>query len=183
MKPQELKLAFVEMRAEGHSYQEICDKLHIAKATCTKWERELRDQIDRMKAEAMETLYESYHMTKASRIKTLGSTLESIETALESADLSEADPLKLMDMKLKYAEALKKEYTATAPAFTPGERIDGKAILEALASLLDRIRAGEVTADQASRESRVLSDLLKAYDLTEIRAKVDELEAVLNRRQ
>lgn len=182
MKPQELKLAFVEMRAEGHSFQEICDKLHIAKGTCTKWERELRDQIDRLKAEAMETLYESYHMTKASRIKTLGSTLENIEAALESADLSEADPLKLMDMKLKYAEALKKEYTSTAPAFTPGEQIDGKAILEALASLLDRIRTGEVTADQATRESRVLSDLLKAYDLTEIRARVDELEAVLNRR-
>lgn len=183
MKPQELKMAFVEMRAEGHSYQEICDKLHIAKGTCTAWERELREEIDRMKAQAMEALYESYGMTKASRIKKLGSTLENIETALAHADLSEADPLKLMDMKLKYAEALKKEYTSTAPAFTPGETIDGKAIMEALASLLDRIRTGDISTDQATRESRVLSDLIKAYDSTELKKRLDELEAILNRRQ
>jgi hypothetical protein len=48
-----------------------------------------------------------------------------------------------------------------------------------MGDLLDRVRAGEVTTEQASRESLILSNLLKAYDTVEVKAKLEELEAIV----
>lgn len=183
MKPQELKREFVKLRAEGKSYQAICDQLHIAKGTCTKWERELKAEIAELKRAELNELYTSYHMTKEARIKKLGEALSKIDTALAGADLSETDPAKLLDFKLKYTEALKAEYVGTEPAFQFGEHIDAKDIVTALGDLLNRIRAGEVTPEQANKESVVLANLLRAYDTVEVKAKLDELEAIIGGRQ
>lgn len=182
MKPQELKREFVRLRAEGKSYQAICDQLHIAKGTCTKWERELKAEIDELKRAELDELYTSYHMTKKARIQKLGETLEKIDTALAVADLTETDPAKLLDFKLKYTEALKGEYVGTEPAYTLGDSIEAKNIVTALGDLLNRIRAGEVTPEQANKESMVLANLLKAYDTVEVKTKLDELEAIIGGR-
>ena len=183
MKPQELKREYIRLRAEGKSYQAICDQLHIAKGTCTKWEQELKAQIDDMKRAELDELYTSYHMTKKARIANLGETLGKIDTALADADLSAADPAKLLDFKLKYTEALKAEYVGTEPAYKLGEHIDAKDIVTALGDLLNRIRAGEVTPEQANKESIVLANLLRAYDTVEVKNKLDELEAIIGGRQ
>ena len=55
--------------------------------------------------------------------------------------------------------------------------------LAALADLLNRIRSGEVSAEQASKESVVIANLLKAYDIVEVKAKLDELEAIVGGRK
>ena len=116
-------------------------------------------------------------MTKEARIKKLGDTLSNIDTALAKADLSEVPADKLLDYKLKYEEALRKEYT---PAGKPlGKDINQHTILTAMGDLLDRVRAGEVTPEQATRESTVLANLLKAYDTVEVKAKLEELEAIV----
>lgn len=177
MKPQEMKRAFVEMRAEGKSYSAIAAELHISKSTCSKWEKELESQIADLKRESLTALYDSYHMTKEARIRKLGDTLSNIDTALAKADLSEVPAEKLLDYKLKYEEALRKEYT---PAGKPiGKDINQHTILTAMGDLLDRVRAGEVTPEQATRESTVLANLLKAYDTVEVKAKLEELEAIV----
>ena len=88
MKPQETKTEFIRLRAEGRSYSYIADILHISKSTCTEWERELKAQIAELRQEQLNELYSSYAMTKEARIKKLGDTLESINTALDGADLS-----------------------------------------------------------------------------------------------
>ena len=182
MKPIELKQEYIRLRAEGKSYSYIADQLHISKSTCTKWERDLATEIDELKRAELAELYESYSMTKQARIKRLGDTLEKINTALEQADFSEVDPAKLLDFKLKYTEALKGEYVGQKKAIEP-ESIEAKDIVEAFADLLDRTRAGDITADQAQRESLILSNLLKAYETTEIKAKLDKLEAIVGGRQ
>ena len=184
MKPQELKRRFVELRAEGKSYQAIAEQLHISKATCTKWERDLKEQISELKKEELKELYESYHMTKEARIKKLGDTLAKIDDALAAADLRETDPAKLLDFKLKYTEALKGEYMGVEPAVKlGGEHLDPKDIVAALADLLNRIRAGEITPEQANKESTVLANLLKAYDIVVVKERLDELEAIVGGRQ
>lgn len=183
MKPQELKKEYVRLRAEGKSYSVIAEQLHISKSTCTKWEKDLAAQIDELKRADFQELCESYGMTKEARIKKLGDTLEKINEALEKADFSAVDPAKLLDYKLKYTEALKGEYIGTKPAVELGTSIDAKDIVTALGDLLNRVRAGDVTAEQASRESLVLSNLLKAYDTVEVKAKLDELEAIIGGRQ
>lgn len=182
MKPQETKAEFIKLRAEGRSYSYIADKLHISKSTCTEWERELKTQIAELKQEQLNELYSSYYMTKEARIKKLGDTLETINTALAGADLSALSPDKLLDFKLKYTEALKEEYTGTAKPFTFSGKIEPRDIVTALGDLLDRIRAGEVTTEQAQRESAVIANLLKAYDIVEVKTKLDALDAVIGGR-
>ena len=182
MKPAELKKEYVRLRAEGKSYSFICEQLHISKSTCTKWERELASQIDELKRAELAELCESYSMTKEARIRRLGDTLEKINAALEQADFTAVDPAKLLDFKLKYMEALKGEYIGTKPALQI-ESIDAKQIVAALGDLLNRVRAGEVTTEQAQKESGILTQLLKAYETVEVKAKLDKLEAIVGGRQ
>lgn len=178
MKPTELKQQYIQLRAEGKSYSFIAEQLHISKSTCTKWERDLASEIDDLKRAELAELYESYNMTKKARIKKLGDTLDKINNALEQVDFSEVDPVRLLDFKLKYMEALKGEYVGTKPAITP-ESIEAQSILEALTDLLNRTRAGDITNEQSQRESLILSNLLKAYDSTELKGKLDKLEAIV----
>jgi len=182
LKPAELKIEYVRLRAEGQSYSVIAEKLHISKSTCTSWERELKDQIDELKRAELAELCEAYGMTKEARIRTLGDTLGKIEDALGKADFSTVDPAKLLDYKLKYTEALKGEYVGAKPAFQI-DSIDAKQIIAALGDLLNRVRAGEVTTEQAQKESGILTQLLKAYETVEVKAKLDELEAIVGGRQ
>ena len=182
MKPAELKKEYIRLRAEGKSYSVIAEQLHISKSTCTKWEKDLAEQIDELKRAELTELYESYGMTKEARRKKLGDTLEKINEALAKTDFSTVDPAKLLDFKLKYTEALKGEYVGQKKAIEP-ESLEARDIVEALADLLNRTRAGDITTDQAQRESLILSNLLKAYDTTEVKAKLDELEAIVGGRQ
>lgn len=182
MKPQEQKQEYVRLRAEGKSYSFIANKLQISKSTCSKWERELGAEIAQLKQEELNTLYDSYHMKKEARIRQLGDTLGRVEDALAKVDLTEVAPEKLLDFKLKYTEALQKEYVGTDPAFKLGDSLDPKDIVTALGDLLDRVRAGEVTTEQANRESLILSNLLKAYETVEVKAKLDALEAIVGSR-
>lgn len=180
MKPTEVKLQYVKLRAEGKSYSFIVEALNISKSTCSKWERELADEIDELKRAELTELYESYGMSKEARIRTLGGILGKIDKALEQADFSEIDTAKLLDYKLKYMEALKGEAVGKRLANPSG--LQAGDILAAVTDLLNRTRDGEITIDQAQRESLILGNLLKAYDATEIKAKLDGIEAVIGSR-
>ena len=60
---------------------------------------------------------------------------------------------------------------------------EAKDILAAYSDLLNRVRAGEVTTEQAQKEGLLLAQILKAYDEVEIKAKLDKLEAIVGGRQ
>lgn len=183
LKPQETKTEFIRLRAEGRSYSYIADTLHISKSTCTKWERELKAQIAELRQEQLNELYSSYAMTKEARIKKLGDTLERINTALDGADLSKIPPEKLLEYKLKYMEALKGEYTGSGTPYQfTADKIEPKDIVTALADLLNRVRTGEVTPEQANRESTIIANLLKAYDTVEVKEKLNALESLIGSR-
>ncbi len=183
MKPQEQKTEFIRLRAEGKSYAVIADTLHISKSTCTAWERELKDAIADLKQEQLNDLFNAYYMTKEARIKKLGETLDRINTALDGADLSQIPPEKLLEFKLKYTETLKGEYTGSGTPYQfTADKIEPKDIVTALEDLLNRVRAGEVTPEQANRESTVIANLLKAYDTVEVKTKLDALESIVGGR-
>lgn len=182
MKPYELKQEYIRLRAEGRAYSYIANNLHISKSTCCSWEKELEAEIAQLKREELNTLYDTYHMKKEAKIKKLGDTLKKVETALNFSNLQEVAPEKLLDFKLKYIEALQKEYVGTEPAFKFNKTIDATDVVKALGDLLNRVRTGEVTTEQASKESLILSNLLKAYETVEVKAKLDELETILGGR-
>lgn len=182
MEPNDKKLLFIKLRAEGLSYSKIAAALKISKSTCTAWNKELSNEIAELKREHLEELHKAYHMTKTARIEQLGESLNSINNALEQADLSEVAPEKLLGYKLKYLTALKEEYTGEETPYMFSNSMNPKEIVEALGDLLNRIRSGDITMEQASRESLVLSNLLKAYDAVELKEKLDALEAILGGR-
>ena len=182
MKAQGQKAEFIRLRAEGKSYSSIAEELHISKSTCTAWERELRGAIAVLKQEQLEELYNAFFMTKEARIKRLGKTLDSINEALDSADLSQMPPEKLLEYKLKYMEALKSEYTGSTAPYQLSDKLEPSKIVIALGDLLDRVRTGDVTPEQATKESAVLANFLKAFETVEIKAKIDALESIVGSR-
>lgn len=183
MKPAETRAEFIKLRAEGKSYSFIGEKLSISKDTCHRWEQELSEAIAELKREQMEELYTAYKMTKEARIRRLGDTLENIDTALSQVDLRTVPPEKLLDFKLKYTEALRGEYTGSQRVLKLGDSTDASVIVKALSDLLERVRSGDVTTEQAQKESAVLAQLIKAYDMVELRAKLETLEGILESRK
>ena len=179
MKPTEQKQQFIIKRAEGKSYSTIARELGISKATCTEWERELKARIAEKRAEQLEALYTTYYMTKEARIKRIGESLAQIDEALEKADLTTASPEKLLELKLKYGEALQGEYIPLGE----GERLPAEAtpkdIYIALVELANRIIAGEISQEQAQREQNILTTLLKAYESVETQKRLEQLEALV----
>ena len=182
MLPAETKQEFIKLRAEGLSYEKIQKELGISKSTCSKWEQQLADQIAEYKAEQLKELYNEYGMLKEARIKRLGDTVNKLKTAIDNLDLSEVAPEKLLDLYLKYTDALKSEYIApiTKPTIT-GENVPQE-LVKALTDLLTRIQAGEVTAEQASRESTAIANIIKAYEQVEVKQKIEALEAIIEAR-
>ena len=182
MKPNDQKNEFIRLRAEGKSYTAIGKELSISKATCTAWERELTAEIAEKKKEQLEEMYQAYYMTREARITKLGQALESIEDALSKADLTQVSPEKLLDYKLKYMEALKQEFIDTTPAIPLDDTFNPRDIIVVLADLLKRIRNREINLDQASRETMVITNILKAYETVELKAKLEALEDLVGGR-
>lgn len=180
MKGNDAKLKFIQLRAENKSYSYIANELKISKSTCTAWDKELKEIIAEAKKEQLQEMYEAYHITKKARVKKLGETLNKIDQAITDLDFSEVPPEKLLQLKLKYLEALKDEYVPLeSPYKLNTDRQDPKDILNALADLLERVRSGEITGEQANKETAVLISLLKAYDIVEVKAKLEAIETAL----
>ena len=184
MKPTEKKERFVILRAEGKSYTAIAEELNISKSTCTAWERELKEAIAEKKAESLNALYTAYSMGHEARVKKLGERLATVEAAAEEADLTAIAPEKLIRLEMDLRKALKEEYIAPS---TKGEPIPENAqpadVLRAFVDLLNRVRAGEVTDEQATKESNILTALLKAYEQTELQQRIEALESILRERE
>jgi post-segregation antitoxin (ccd killing protein) len=183
VKPNDQKNDFIRLRAEGKSYTAIGKELNISKATCTAWEKELKAEIADKKKEQLEEMYEAYYMTREARITKLGQTLESIEDALSQVDLTQVSPEKLLDYKLKYMEALKQEFIDTTPAIPLDDSFNPRDIIVVLADLLKRIRNRETNMDQASRETMVIANILKAYETVELKAKLETIEGIIGSRE
>ena len=182
-KPNELKREFVRLRAEGLSYSAIADQLHIAKSTCQAWNTELASEIEQQTRAELQELYESYGMARAARIKKLGGTLSKIDQAVAATDFSEVDASTLMNYQLKYMGALKEEGSGIAQEPIVVKSVSPTGILNALNDLLARVRAGEITPEQAQRESGILSTMLKALEVTEVKDKLTELSQIIGSRQ
>ena len=162
MKQQEQRTEFIRMRAEGKSLRAIAAEIKVSKSTLSEWEKELRAEVERLRAENLEELYTTYGMAKEARIQRVGDTLRRIDEALAQVDLSSISPEKLLDYKLKYQAALRDEYTA------PAAEVSGEAenTLEALRGLYRRVASGEITVDKAKTEAALIEKVVAGYNRT-----------------
>ena len=178
MKDQETRQKFIKLRAEGYSFSKIANELNISKATCSEWQKQYEEVIAKLQKDQLEELYQSYGMLKDQRIVSLGSTLNKVDKAIQEADFSSVDPAKLLEIKLKYQEALKNEYIPTS-SHTDNEKLDSAKILNQISNLIQRIRNGEVSDKEAGIELKALSTALSTYDKTVLEDKLDNLKEAL----
>lgn len=177
MKDQETRQKFIKLRAEGNSFSKIANELDISKATCSEWQKQYEKAIAKLQKDKLEELYQSYGMLKYQRIASLGNTLHKIDNAIQEADFSSVDPAKLLEIKLKYQDALKNEYTPTSSY--PDKEIDSTKIFNQISSLIKRIQNGDVSDKEAGIELKALSTALSAYDKTVLENKLDNLKEAL----
>lgn len=178
----EAKLKFIELRAKGQSYSEISKELGISKGTCSSWESELQDKIAELESEKLKELYQSYYMLREQRIKNLGDTLSKIDDVLDEIDLREVPAEKLLDFKLKYTEMLKREYIDLNRSTEINSRSAAEDILAEGIEVLNDLRKGRISEEQASREVKIISEILRGYQAVELEDRLELLETVINGR-
>jgi transcriptional regulator with XRE-family HTH domain len=103
------KEKFIDLRAQGYSYDKIAKELNKAKQTLIEWNKDLQGVIAERRAYELEALYEAYKITKEGRLRSLGETLNRLRDEIARRDLSEVPTEKLLDLLIKYSTQVKDE--------------------------------------------------------------------------
>ena len=70
MKDQKTKEKFVELRAEGLSFDKIAQRINVSKPTLLTWNKELNTRIEELKSIRYEEILEKFKATKEKKRKT-----------------------------------------------------------------------------------------------------------------
>ncbi|TKJ36294.1 MAG: hypothetical protein CEE38_12840 [Planctomycetes bacterium B3_Pla] len=180
---EEQKSRFIHLRAKGLSYAKIAKDLKVSTSTLTNWNQELLEEIAQAKSMELEALQEEYFMLKEGRIKLLGGQLKTIQEEISGRDLSKVSTERLMEFQLRYFRELKTEYVATSAGDRIGIKLNSNDIAEQLQSVLERYKAGQIDEAQAKQEQTMLQSMLKAIEQTELVARLEKIESVVNARR
>jgi hypothetical protein len=183
MAHEEQKTRFIELRAQGRSYAVVAKELGVSKGTLTAWSTELEAEIARARAVELEALQEEFFLLKEGRIRLVGEQVKAIQTEIGKRDLSKVNTDKLLELQLRYFGELKGEYVETGRRTETGPKLNSSNVAGQLQMVLVRYRAGEITESQAKLEQAVLQSMLKAIEQTELAAKLERLEAVVEARR
>ena len=96
METSNIKERFIELRAQGYSFDRIAKELGKAKQTLIDWSKDLQEEIANRKALELEALYEKYYLLKENRLQTFGAMLTKIKAEVERRDLSDVPTDKLL---------------------------------------------------------------------------------------
>lgn len=136
MKPQTTKEKFIDLRAQGLSFDKIAKELKTSKQTLIDWSKELQNEIANRKALELETLYEKFYLLKEAKIKKYGAILSKITSELEERDFSNVPTGRLLELYLLYFERLSQEIVE--PTFKSSqeiaEELQDRELLERLVS-------------------------------------------------
>src|SRR5262245_19462196 len=84
---------FIELRAQGWTYQRLGTELNVSRPTLIAWSRKHQFQIQNLKAIEMECLAEQWLASVSDRVKALGEQLRRVEAEIakrDAADLTTA---------------------------------------------------------------------------------------------
>lgn len=98
MKSNKTKDKFIELRAQGMSFNKIAEEIKVSKVTLMKWDKELDTEIAEARYIELETLREKYYMNKQSRLECYGELLEKAKYELQMQDFSEISTDKLIQI-------------------------------------------------------------------------------------
>ena len=91
---------FIDLRAQGLSYERIARQLGVARQTLINWSRELKADIDNLRALRLEALQEQYQVLQDQRIELLGRHRQEILEELETRDLGNVSTESLLSLLL-----------------------------------------------------------------------------------
>ena len=98
MKNLRAKEKFVELRAEGLSFDKISSELGVSKPTLIKWDREFSNQIANIHYFNTENLLEKHRLVKQFRIEGLSRTLSKALSELDKRDFSNISTQNLLSI-------------------------------------------------------------------------------------
>lgn len=98
MKSMETKERFIELRAQGHSFDRIASEIDASKPTLIKWHREFEKEIANLKFLHFERLMEQYGLMKQQKVEALGELLDRAMKELKDRDLSDVPTKHLLKM-------------------------------------------------------------------------------------
>lgn len=187
----ELKNEFVIMRAKGYSYRDIEDELGVSKSTLSNWSNELEEEIARLKAIELDSLYQQYYLNKENKIKLLGDLLDRMREEALSRDLSDVSTDRLLELILRYQEKLEDEKVnikllsskemEELKTDKTNTKLDSS-VRQEIDNALVRFKAGLIGESQFQKEIYALKAKLKAKDQEELEKKLDRLENLLERK-
>ncbi len=182
---------FVELRAKGWSLRRIAAEIGVSTTTCSTWQHELEAEIASLKAIELEALQEQFYLSKESRIRLLGEQLGQLKQELATRDLSEVSTDKLLELMLRWLDALKEEYVEPRPLSgqqierlqaETGAKLDSQQIGAELAQVLQRYKAGLITVEQARQELALMLAMLKAEEQGDLNRKLESVQSILEAR-
>jgi len=109
MKDIKVKERFIELRAQGQSFDKISQELKTSKPTLMKWAQEFENEISELMFIEFESLFERYKMLRIERVRCYGEQLELIREALKEKDLKDVSATKLLDMALVIEDRIQGE--------------------------------------------------------------------------
>ena len=103
------KETFIDLRAEGKSFDTIAKEINISKPTLIKLEYELKRKITELEFIKYQTIIEKYKLNKSSRIESLSKQLKKINEELDKRDYSGFGFRDLITAKISFLQELKNE--------------------------------------------------------------------------
>ena len=95
MKDLQTKEKFIELRAQGLSFNKIAEEIEVSKPTLLKWSSEFNEEIANRRFLASEELLERYQLTKIARMEVFAKTLN---LALQEFQARKFDLLNTKDL-------------------------------------------------------------------------------------
>ncbi len=113
MRDQETKNRFIELRAQGYSFQRISEELQVSKPTLIDWSKEFQLEVKNARAIEMEALQEKCLALKEHQIRLFGEILQKVKVELDKRDFSLLNTGQLIDAMLKLSKVLRDESIIT----------------------------------------------------------------------
>ena len=98
MKDKQTKERFMELRGQGLPLAKIAAEIGVSKTTLINWDRDLKEEIDNLKAVELEALYDKFYLSTRKQVEFFGDILSRIQRELETRDLSSVSTEKLFAM-------------------------------------------------------------------------------------
>jgi transposase len=116
MKDQETIEKFIQLRAEGKSFDKIVKLIKVSKPTLIGWERKYETRIEDLKAIRYEQILEKYKLTQEDRLTRLAKELKLAWESFEQKGYESLSKREIMLIIMRLEQSLKKEPAMIAMA-------------------------------------------------------------------